>query len=77
MEIERKFLVKDINAINEIISKYPKKTITQDYLYVDDYTAVRKRKIEKSGNTKYVYTVKTGCFASAFCVIVFTSPFGK
>lgn len=59
MEIERKFLVKDINAINEIISKYPKKTITQDYLYVDDYTAVRKRKIEKSGNTKYVYTVKT------------------
>ena len=59
MEIERKFLVKDINAINEIISKYSKKTITQDYLYVDDYTAVRKRKIEKSGNTKYVYTVKT------------------
>lgn len=59
MEIERKFLVKDINAINEIISKYPKKTITQDYLYVDDYTAVRKRKIEKSGNIKYVYTVKT------------------
>lgn len=59
MEIERKFLVKDINAINEIISKYPKKTITQDYLYVDDYTAVRKRKIEKSDNTKYVYTVKT------------------
>ena len=57
MEIERKFLVKDINAINEIISKYPKKTITQDYLYVDDYTAVRK--IGKSGNTKYVYTVKT------------------
>lgn len=47
MEIERKFLVKDINAINEIISKYPRKTITQDYLYVDDYTAVRKRKIEK------------------------------
>ncbi len=43
MEIERKFLVKDINAINEIISKYPKKTITQDYLYVDDYTAVRKK----------------------------------
>lgn len=59
MEIERKFLVKDINAINEIISKYPKKTITQDYLYVDDYTAVRKRKIEENGNTKYVYTVKT------------------
>ena len=55
----KKILVKDINAINEIISKYPKKTITQDYLYVDDYTAVRKRKIEKSGNTKYVYTVKT------------------
>lgn len=59
MEIERKFLVKDINKINEIVNKYPKKTITQDYLYVDDYTAVRKRKINENGNTKYVYTVKT------------------
>ena len=57
MEIERKFLVKDINAINEIISKYPKKTITQDYLYVDDYTAVRKRKIEKSESCGGCYLV--------------------
>ena len=24
MEIERKFLVKDINKINEIVNKYPK-----------------------------------------------------
>ena len=59
MEIEKKFLIKDTNKINEIVSKYPKKTITQDYLYVDDYTAVRKRKIEENNNTKYVYTVKT------------------
>ena len=56
MEIEKKFLVKDVNKINEIISKYPKKTITQDYLYVDDYTAIRKRKIEENSNITYVYT---------------------
>ena len=59
MEIEKKFVVRDINKVNEIISKYSKKQITQDYLYADTYTAIRKRKVEQNNNTKYFYTVKT------------------
>ena len=59
MEIEKKFVVRDINKVNEIISKYSKKQITQDYLYVDTYTSIRKRKVEQNNNTKYFYTVKT------------------
>lgn len=57
-EIERKFLVKDINNIN--LSLYRKKTIMQTYLYTDGLTFIRKRKIEESSNTSYYYTVKTG-----------------
>lgn len=59
MEIERKFLVNDKNIIKTLINKYNKKEITQDYLYIDNYTSVRKRKIVNMSNTKYVYTVKT------------------
>lgn len=41
MEIERKFLVKDILGID--LSKYSRKQIVQDYLYKDLYTIIRKR----------------------------------
>ena len=57
MEIERKFLVKDINSLD--LSKYHHKTIIQDYLYVDKFTAIRKRKISENNISKYTYTVKT------------------
>ena len=57
MEIERKFLVKDINSL--VLNKYHHKTIVQDYLYVDKFTAVRKRKISDKNISKYTYTVKT------------------
>lgn len=56
MEIERKFLVKNINSLD--LSKYHHKTIVQDYLYVDRFTAIRKRKITDNNN-KYTYTIKT------------------
>ncbi len=56
-EIERKFLIKDINNIN--LSQYEKEKITQEYLYSDKFTAIRKRKIEKENNITYYYTVKT------------------
>lgn len=61
MEIERKFLINDTNIINEIIKKYNKnkKEIIQEYLYIDNYTIVRKRKITCESNIKYTYTVKT------------------
>ena len=49
MEIERKFLVKDINSLD--LSKYHHKTIVQDYLYVDRFTAIRKRKITDNNNS--------------------------
>ena len=60
MEIERRFLVSNIinNELN--LSDYECKTIEQDYLYSDKLTAIRKRKITKNNNTKYMYTVKTG-----------------
>ena len=57
MEIERKFLVKDINSLD--LSKYHHKTIVQDYLYVDKFTAIRKRKITDNNINKYTYTIKT------------------
>lgn len=57
MEIERKFLVKDIKDLD--LSKYNHKTIIQDYLYVDKFTAIRKRKITENNINKYIYTVKT------------------
>lgn len=57
MEIERKFLVKDISGID--LSKFIKKQIIQDYLYKDIYTVIRKRKIKKDDNIVYKYTIKT------------------
>lgn len=62
MEIERRFLVKDIKKVNELIRQYAnsKKDIIQDYIYSDKLTAIRKRKIIKEGNIKYIYTIKTG-----------------
>ena len=62
MEIERRFLVKDIEKIKELMLDYndTKVTIIQDYIYSDIFTAIRKRKIIKGENEKYVYTIKTG-----------------
>lgn len=57
MEIERKFLIKDIGQLD--LSKYERKTITQDYLYFDKLSIVRKRKVEMQDRTKYTYTIKT------------------
>ena len=54
MEIEKRFLVNSNSIINKITKEYHKKEI-QNYLYVDKYTAIRKRKI----NEKYIYTLKT------------------
>ena len=61
MEIERKFLVEYGDEVKDLIEKYndSKKSIVQDYIYSDLFTAIRKRKIKKAGNIKYVYTVKT------------------
>lgn len=62
MEIERRFLIKDKNKVEELIRQYKasKKTIIQDYIYSDIFTAIRKRKIEKDEKTQYIYTIKTG-----------------
>ena len=59
MEIERKFKVSDKEIVNEIINKYHRKEIVQDYLYIDEYTVVRKRKVKTNKSIKYIYTVKT------------------
>ena len=62
MEIERKFLV-NINSIKNIIEnkELVRKEITQDYLYYDKFTAIRKRKIVYDNlDVKYYYTIKTG-----------------
>lgn len=56
-EIERRFLVKSIDNIS--LKSYNKKTITQDYLYSDKITAIRKRRIQEGEDTKYYYTIKT------------------
>lgn len=62
LEIERKFLIVDNEKVKQLVDEYKntKKSITQDYIYSDKLTAIRKRKIEKNGQIKYVYTVKTG-----------------
>ena len=57
MEIERKFLVNNIDNID--LSKYEKKRIEQNYLYLDKLTAIRKRKIVIGNKIKYTYTIKT------------------
>ena len=57
MEIERRFLVKDIKELE--LGNYERKQIIQDYLYVDKLTAIRKRKVIEDNNEKYVYTIKT------------------
>lgn len=61
-EIERRFLIKDLNKVNCLVKQYKdtKKTIVQDYTYSDSLTAIRKRLIIKDGKEKYIYTVKTG-----------------
>ena len=46
MEIEKKFLVKDISHLD--LSKYNKIEMIQDYLYIDKLTIVRKRKCIKN-----------------------------
>ncbi len=43
MEIERKFLVTDLSKLD--LNKYESKSIVQDYIYVDELSAIRKRKI--------------------------------
>ena len=62
IEIERRFLVKNMDKVNELVEQYTdsKKTIIQDYVYSDVLTAIRKRKIVKNDNEKYIYTIKTG-----------------
>lgn len=57
MEIERKFLVKDISNLD--LSKYKQKHIVQDYVYSDLFTVIRKRAIKIANKTKYIYTIKT------------------
>lgn len=57
MEIERKFVIKDLSEIN--LDNYEYKDITQDYLYKDNLTAIRKRKVVANNITKYYYTIKT------------------
>lgn len=57
MEIERRFLIKDISKLD--LSKYKSKRIIQDYLYKDKFTAIRKRQTIKDNKTIYTYTVKT------------------
>lgn len=58
MEIERKFIVKDLTNLD--LSRYNYKHIIQDYLYKDMFTAIRKRKIiDSDGNLSYTYTLKT------------------
>ena len=62
MEIERRFLIKDMNKVSELVNEYKdsRKSICQDYIYTDMFTAIRKRRIEKNGNVKYIYTIKSG-----------------
>lgn len=60
MEIERKFLIPDISTINLNLNDYACREIKQDYLYVDNLTAIRKRKIVIDNKTTYYYTIKTG-----------------
>ena len=57
MEIEKKFLVKNISHLD--LSNYNKIEMVQDYLYIDKLTIVRKRKCIKNNKTTYTYTIKT------------------
>ena len=57
MEIEKKFLVKDISHLD--LSNYNKIEMMQDYLYIDKLSIVRKRKCIKNNKTTYTYTIKT------------------
>ena len=57
MEIERRFLVKDLSKLD--LSQYRHKRIIQDYLYKDRFTAIRKRKTVIDDNVSFTYTVKT------------------
>ena len=59
MEIERKFLVNKLPK-NIELSKYSKKEIKQIYLYIDDLSIVRIRKVKENDKEKYTYTVKAG-----------------
>lgn len=58
MEIERKFLVKDLKDLNINLGEYEHKYIRQNYLYKDLYTAIRKRLVIDN-TTRYFYTIKT------------------
>lgn len=57
MEIERRFLVKDLSSLD--LSQYKCKRIIQDYLYKDKFTAIRKRKTVLDDNVSFTYTIKT------------------
>ena len=57
MEIERRFLVKDLSNLD--LSQYKCKRIIQDYLYKDKFTAIRKRKTVLDDNVSFTYTIKT------------------
>lgn len=57
MEIERRFLIKDLSKLD--LSQYKHKRIIQDYLYKDRFTAIRKRKTIVENNITYTYTIKT------------------
>ena len=59
MEIERKFLIKKLPKTLDL-SKYTKKDIEQIYLYIDELSIIRIRKVTIKNNIKYKYTVKTG-----------------
>lgn len=58
MEIERKFLVKNLKDLNINLGGYEHKYIRQNYLYKDLYTAIRKRLVIDN-TTRYFYTIKT------------------
>lgn len=57
MEIERRFLVKNLKGLN--LNQYKSKHITQDYIYRDMFTTIRTRKTTFENETKYFYTIKT------------------
>ena len=57
MEIERKFLIEDITSLD--LTKYKHKEIIQDYLYIDLFSVIRKRKIVQDDKVQYKYTIKT------------------
>ena len=55
VEIEKKYLV-DLKNVPQ--KNYLCKKITQGYIYNDDITEIRIRKVESEDLTKYYYTVK-------------------